>query len=167
MRTMFPEAASMRPITGRFVLLCILAFFGVVVAVNLTMVRFALTSFGGVETRNAYQAGLQFSHEIAEARVQKSRQFQIDVKIGQSDGLSTIELAARNEKGLPVSGAELIVTVGHPADRRQDGVIAAHEISPGIYRGKGIVQHGQRDLVIELFRDGQRIFRSKNRVLIQ
>jgi nitrogen fixation protein FixH len=42
------------------VLAMLIGFFGLVIAVNLVMVRAALSTFGGVDTPSSYQAGLHF-----------------------------------------------------------------------------------------------------------
>ena len=39
--------ATGRPITGRFVLICLIAFFGMIIAVNVIMMRFALETLPG------------------------------------------------------------------------------------------------------------------------
>ena len=48
-------------------LVCLVAFFGVVAAVNAVHDPAAVSTFGGVETESSYQAGLAFSREIAAA----------------------------------------------------------------------------------------------------
>ena len=50
-----------REVTGRMVLVCLVAFFAVVAGVNAVMIRAAVSTFGGVETESAYQAGLAFA----------------------------------------------------------------------------------------------------------
>ena len=52
------------------VLICLVAFFAVVAGVNGIMIRAAVSTFGGVETGNAYQAGLAFAQEIAAVEAQ-------------------------------------------------------------------------------------------------
>ena len=39
-----------KPLTGRSVLFMLIAFFGLVIAVNIVMVRAAISTFGGVDT---------------------------------------------------------------------------------------------------------------------
>lgn len=48
------DEPKVRPLTGRTVLLCFIAFFGVVFTANFFLVRAALTTFGGVETESSY-----------------------------------------------------------------------------------------------------------------
>ncbi|WP_244978849.1 FixH family protein [Bradyrhizobium pachyrhizi] len=44
-----------RPITGRFVLITMLAFFSVVICANLIMMRFAITTLPGTEVDSGLQ----------------------------------------------------------------------------------------------------------------
>ena len=67
---MNPFARSDFRLTGRMVLACLVAFFAIVFGVNAIMIRAAMSTFGGVETQNAYQAGLAFNHQQADALAQ-------------------------------------------------------------------------------------------------
>ena len=70
-----------RPVTGRMVLVCLIAFFGVVARRNALMIRAAVSTFGGVETASSYQAGLAFEREVAAARAQDERDWQVKAKV--------------------------------------------------------------------------------------
>ena len=67
------RAGAGRPLTGRAVLAMLLGFFGLVIAVNLVMVRAAISTFGGVDTPSSYQAGLAFKAEEAAVAAQDAR----------------------------------------------------------------------------------------------
>ena len=62
------EAVPPRQLTGRMVLLCLLGFFGVVFGVNGILIHEALSTFGGVDTESAYQAGRKFEQDVAMAK---------------------------------------------------------------------------------------------------
>jgi nitrogen fixation protein FixH len=54
-----------------------------------------------------------------------------------------------------------------PTDRRADLAVALAEVGIGVYRGNAeTIAPGQWDLVLEGVADGQRLFLSKNRVLL-
>ena len=59
-------------------LLCLVAFFAVVASVNAVMMTAAVTTFGGVETENSYQAGVAFAREEAAAEAQESRHWRVN-----------------------------------------------------------------------------------------
>ena len=70
-----------RQVTGRMVLVCLVAFFAVVAGVNAIMIRAAVSTFGGVETESAYQAGLAFAREIAAVEAQDALHWQVRAKV--------------------------------------------------------------------------------------
>jgi hypothetical protein len=75
---------SPRRWTGRMILLTLLAFFGVVFAVNGVLIHEALSTFGGVDTESAYQAGRMFEQDVAMAKAQDARQWHVDAKMTPS-----------------------------------------------------------------------------------
>ena len=60
-----------RPFTGRRMAVTMVAFFGVVIAVNVTMARLAVGTFGGTVVDNSYVASQKFNGWLAEARAQR------------------------------------------------------------------------------------------------
>ncbi len=61
-----------KPFTGRHMLFAMLAFFGVIIAVNLTMAVFATKSWTGLVVKNSYVASQAFNRELEQAKVQES-----------------------------------------------------------------------------------------------
>jgi nitrogen fixation protein FixH len=156
-----------KEVTGRMVLICLVAFFVVVAGVNAVMIRAAISTFGGVETGNAYQAGLAFSKEIAAAGAQDALHWQVKAKVSADGAATVVEIAARDAAGRPLAGLEAAARLSHPADKRSDHVVAMSEIEPGTFRGRAERLAGQWDLVFELSRGETRMFRSKNRFFLR
>jgi nitrogen fixation protein FixH len=157
---------EVRPLTGRRVLAMLIGFFGLVIAVNLVMVREAITTFGGVDTPSSYQAGLNFKAEEAAAAAQDALQWRVDAKVVADAGSARVTVEIREPSGAPVHGLAVTATLAHPSDERRDVVVAMTETMPGIYSGPAVVEAGQRVLDIEVARDGRRVFRSRNRVVV-
>lgn len=67
------NSATVRPLTGRTVLICLIAFFGVVIGANLTLAKFAIDTLPGTEVDSAYSASLAYEREIGAAREQAAR----------------------------------------------------------------------------------------------
>ena len=57
-----------REFTGRHMLVIMVAFFSVIIAVNLTMAFFARSSWTGAVVENTYVASQQFNRKAAEGR---------------------------------------------------------------------------------------------------
>ncbi len=70
-----------RKITGRMVLVGLLAFFGVVFAVNGIFAYLAMDSWPGLTTEAAYEQGLAHDQFLAEAEAQTQRGWHSDLTI--------------------------------------------------------------------------------------
>src|SRR5262245_50343208 len=92
-------AACARPLTGRTVLICVVAFFAVISLVNGIMIRSAVSTFGGVETGSAYQAGQMFEREAAAARAQDARHWQVQANLRRTGNEAVLEIDARDAAG--------------------------------------------------------------------
>ena len=157
-----------RPLTGRKVLFMLIAFFGVVIAVNLVMMRLAIRTLPGTEVDSAYSASLAYEKQILAARDQNERKWKIDAHVERSgQGGATLHVEARDHDGRPMAGLTFQGRFERPTDRRADLPVALAEVGSGIYRGSApMIAPGQWDLVLEAAAAGQRMFLSKNRVLL-
>jgi nitrogen fixation protein FixH len=164
--TAIPSERRPFEVTGRFVLICIVAFFVTVAAVNAIMIRFALSTFGGVETESSYKAGLAFKAEAAASVAQDRLGWSVDMRIDPGAGKTKVHVDVRDAAGVPVRGLEIAVNAAHPADRRRDVMLPASEMSSGSFAASVPSGLGRRTLIIELHRDGERLFRSVNRVAL-
>lgn len=150
------------------VFICLVTFFAVVAGANGVMIRAALSTFGGLETASSYQAGLIFARESAMARTQEAQHWHVDGKVtAAANGTTKIDIAARDAAGRPLAGLEATAVLAHPADRRLDRSVVMTADSPGHFTGATGAAAGQWDVVIELTRGGERVFRSRNRVVLR
>lgn len=162
------RAQSHKPLTGRKVFLMMVAFFAVVIGVNLVMMRLAIQTLPGTEVDSAYSASLAYEKEIATARAQGARNWKVDAHVERSgQGGATLQVEARDDSGRPMSGLKFQGRFERPTDRRADLPVELAEVGIGIYRGSATaIAAGQWDLVLEAASAGQRLFLSKNRVLL-
>ena len=157
-----------RRVTGRMVFLCLLGFFGVVFGVNGVLIHEALSTFGGVDTDSAYQAGRMYERDVAMAQAQDERRWRVDAKVtALPDGARHLEVVASDATGKPLTGVAASVVFERPIDRRLDRGVAVAEEAPGHFAGRAELAPGQWDLVIELSRQGDRLFRSINRIVLK
>ena len=162
------DLTAPRQITGRFVLIVIVLFFAVVISVNVIMMRLAIVTLPGTEVDNAYSAGLAYQKEIQAAHQQDRRDWKVDAHIErQTDGIARLTVDAKARDGEPLAGLSISGRLERPTDRRADQVLEITEAGGGSYRGVAHgVAAGQWDLVIEADRDGDRLFLSRNRVVL-
>jgi len=160
--------AAPKPLTGRKVLFMLLAFFAVVFGVNFLMMKLAIDTLPGTEVDSAYSASLGYEKEIVAAHDQNARAWQVDAHVQRAaDGGAMLQVEARDNSGKPMSGLKFQGRFERPTDRRADQAVALAEVGIGIYRGSApLIAPGQWDLVLEGDAAGQRMFLSKNRVLL-
>ena len=156
-----------RELTGRAVLAWLVVFFGVVFVVNGILVRAATSTFGGVETSSSYKAGQMFEQEVAKAERQDARHWRVAGKLGRDkDGETVLDLTARDENGAPLTGLVAKARLAHPADERLDHDIALARIGAGEFKGAADAQAGQWELIVDLYRGDNRVFRSRSKVIL-
>jgi nitrogen fixation protein FixH len=150
------------------VLLCVIAFFGVVSLVNGIMIREAISTFGGLETDSPYKAGLAFSREIAASEAQEKRHWNVTAKIGTIvNGQLRIGITALDATGRPLTGYEVYAHLSHPTDRRLDRTVSMTPAGSGRFASQTAVTPGQWDLIVDLLRGDERMFRSRERVVLK
>ncbi|BCJ92282.1 membrane protein [Terrihabitans soli] len=154
-------------ITGRFVLFALLGFFGVVIAVNFTMARLAVSTFGGVEVASAYKAGLAFGADTRAAHAQDALGWKVEGAVDRAaNGAVNISVAVRDAAGHEINGLDVAVELHHPADARRDIALAARPGGNGIYIAASDVPAGQWTLEVDILKDDAHAFRSSSRVVI-
>jgi nitrogen fixation protein FixH len=159
------NAKKPRELTGRGVLIWLVCFFGVIFAVNGWLVQAATSTFGGLDTPSSYKAGQMFEGEVARAERQQALHWHVDGKLRHDRaGEAVLDIAVRDANGQPVSGLAADATLQHPADSRHDHVIHLAKVGAGAFHGEAYGHVGQWDLVVDFYRDGQRIYRSRSRV---
>jgi nitrogen fixation protein FixH len=157
-----------RIVTGRTVFLCLLGFFAIVAGANAILIRAATSTFGGLETENAYKAGLNFGREIAAARAQDALHWTVEGHLSRDRrGMTAIEVAVKDATGNTVRGLDLSGALLHPTDRRLDHTVRLETENDGTFHGVVQVAPGQWDLILDVERNSERVFRSKSRVKVR
>ena len=127
------KAQAPRALTGRMVLFMLVAFFGVVIGVNVIMMRLAIQTLPGTEVDSAYSASLAYEKEIATAREQSERNWKVDAHVERSgQGGATLQIEARDSNGRPMSGLKFQGRFERPTDRRDLPVALAETGSVSI-----------------------------------
>jgi len=150
------------------VLVMLVVFFGVVFGVNGLLTTLAIQTLPGTEVDSAYSASLAYEKEITAARDQDARAWKVSAHVQRTaDGRATVQVEAHDNKGLPMAGLTFQGRFERPTDRRADQPVGLTDVGGGIYRGSAaLIAPGQWDLVLEGDAGGQRMFLSKNRVLL-
>ncbi|HZP21748.1 MAG TPA: FixH family protein [Bauldia sp.] len=158
--------APARQLTGRNVLALLVAFFGVVIVINVFMMSAAIRTFGGVDVPSSYEAGRAFEKEVAKAAAQAGRDWRVDEDLSAAGGDRVLTVRILDAGGTPITGVQVRAKLAHPVDERQDVELAMSEEESGVYRGRGLVAAGVWQLELQVDRSGEQVFRSRNRILV-
>ena len=134
--TMHPDNRP-QPFTGRHMFLTMLAFFGVIIAVNVTMAWFANASWTGLVVENSYVASQQFNAKMAATRTQDALGWQGHFSVDAG----TIGYTISDANGAQIALNSVSVTFRRPVDDREDRTIALARQGDG-YRAAADVTDG-------------------------
>ena len=120
-----------RGLRGTHVLLVFLGFFTTIFLVNGIMVYAALSTFGGLETADAYRKGLAYNARIAEGQAQAQRGWRDSVCYVLDTQRVRVEVTDPAGAGVP--GLALAGEIGRPATDRYDRKLEFAQVGPGTY----------------------------------
>jgi len=123
-------------ITGRMVLYGMVGFFAVIFAVNGAFVYFALNSWPGLSSDNAYEDGRNYNQTLADAAVQNALGWKSDVAISPDQDHYVVRVDLTGTNGESLAGQRVRATFQRPVG--EEYVIAA-ELLPtdrGVYLGR-------------------------------
>jgi nitrogen fixation protein FixH len=124
-------ATETRPFTGRHMLAIVVAFFGVVAAVNVGMAVVATTSWTGLVVTNSYVAGQEFEEKRLAHEAQIRAGWMSDLSYGEG----TVRLRVADASGKAVELGEVRVLFNRPVGGHEDQTIALSSIGDGRYGG--------------------------------
>ncbi|WP_439816329.1 FixH family protein [Zavarzinia sp. CC-PAN008] len=116
----------------------LVAFFGVVIAVNLLMATFAVSTFGGKVVENSYVASQNFNAWLAQARAQDAQGWTLDAGLDPERRLMVQVRAA-----VPVEGARVQAVAAHPLGQEPDRAIVFHRTAEGAFLAEEPLPEGR------------------------
>ena len=137
-----PQAG--RPFTGRHMLAIMLLFFGVIIAVNLTMAYMARTSWTGLVVQNSYVASQEFNDHVARARQQAALGWQAELAF--DNGVFSLGLTDAGGKPIDLAGATAIFR--RAASDAQDKTVTLTRMTKG--RAEAPVALGNGLWIVEI-----------------
>lgn len=126
-------------------LFAMVAFFGVIFAVNLTMAVIAGRSWTGLVVKNSYVASQEFNGELAKARAQKAHGWTTHLTYRES--VLSFEIAGAD--GAPVNNAIVHARIGRPAYEKEDYTVEFARQGRGVYISRDPLKPGLWMLTIE------------------
>jgi nitrogen fixation protein FixH len=155
------SATAPREFTGRHMLASILAFFGVIIAVNLTMAYFANSTWSGLVVANGYIASQSFDDDLARARAQDAMGWTVEV----SHETNRVKVSFADRNNAPLAGMTVTGKLRRPTTDRQDQALAFVSEDAGLYMAEAALAKGVWDVEIigsgaegETYRKTYRLF---------
>ncbi|MEL7429418.1 MAG: FixH family protein [Pseudomonadota bacterium] len=102
--------------TGKHMALVMGFFFGVIIAVNVSMAVLAKSSWTGLVVKNSYVASQEFNRDLEAAKIQKASGIHSDVTYRNGK----LSLSVRDKNGSLVKADNTILFVGRPAFEQAD-----------------------------------------------
>lgn len=126
---MSTRAIQPKAFTGRHMLAIMVAFFGVIIAVNLLMATFARTSWTGLVVQNTYVASQQFNERVAKQRAQAALGW--EGRLTLADGEISYSLA--DATGTAVAVDSVTASFRRPAYEAEDWQVALQRRPDGAF----------------------------------
>lgn len=133
--------AGQKQITGRHVLFMMLGFFAAIVVVNGIFTYFAVASFSGLETEQAYLKGLDYNRTLTAAAQQRERGWQVDLQEGseataEGEGRPhRFDLRYLKPDGSPLEGLAVELELRRPGIEKGDRRVILADLGGGRYGG--------------------------------
>jgi len=137
-------------LTGRHVLIAVLAFFGLVIAVNGVFIVLALQSWSGLSTDDAYRRGLTYNETLRQAEAQRALGWQARIDLAPlADGRARLSVVFTDRADAPVDGLVVTGQLRRPSREDADRAVALTSQGPGHYSADvGLPLRGQWDLLL-------------------
>ena len=137
-----------RTFTGRHIAAILVVFFGLVIAVNFTMARFASSTFGGIVVENSYVASQEFNGWLDKAKANQALGWDA-VTTWRPDGRLALAVSGAPE-GTTAEGL-----ARHPLGRLPDRAIVFEQTGQGRFLSREALPDGRWTLRLALSADGQ------------
>jgi len=143
------------------------AMFAVVLGANGVMIWVAFDSWTGLETRNAYERGLDYNRVLDAERAQAALGWQVEIDFAPGEaGRAMIDARFRNRDGHPVSLTRVRARLTRPTHSGHDKTVTLAKRGPGHYGADLTVPlPGQWDLRV-LARHAGGTYQAQRRVVL-
>jgi nitrogen fixation protein FixH len=125
------QQTGTRALSGRRVLLYLIGFFAVIFAVNGIMIYKAESTFGGLDTDDAYRKGIAYNERVAAAAAQAKLGWRDE--LGYVPATQLLRVTLTDASGQAVSGLDVTAQVQRPATTRFDQRLMLEQTGPGSY----------------------------------
>lgn len=147
--------------TGRHMLLIMVAFFGVVIGVNVLMAVVANRSWTGLVVKNSYVASQNFNKELDAARRLAALGWtsQLELDAGHA-------MARLGDRNGPLTGLSVTLKLARPTNENEDRVVILDEAAAGDYRAPIALDPGVWSALLTATADNGETIRQYRRIVV-
>lgn len=149
---------------SRYIPWFFVAGFAIVVAVNATMISFAVGSFSGLYTPKPRDRGLHYNEVIAAQQARDALGWRVEPT--WRPGSDDLEVAVFDRAGQPLAGAQVAVALVRPAEKGTVVGVAMTAVDIGRHAGHvALPARGNWDVDISVEQGGQRFAQTRRMFL--
>lgn len=130
--------------TGRHMLTVMIAFFAVVIGVNVTMAWYASSSWSGLVVENTYVASQEFNGKAASMKALAASGVAGMLSIRGNE----IDYAIRNKDGSAADVDDVTLSFRRPVGDHEDFQVALSKVASGFFQVRHEVRRG--DWIVEI-----------------
>ncbi|MEQ8665617.1 MAG: FixH family protein [Rhodospirillales bacterium] len=120
-------------ITGRTVLLGMIAFFGIIIAVNSVFVYFALDTWPGLADEDSYNKGLDYNRQLEAAEAQRDLGWHSSLSYVDDGNGALLVATFEGPDGVPLGGLDVQAVIQRPVGGDEPLIVDFSEAGSGIY----------------------------------
>jgi nitrogen fixation protein FixH len=143
-------AARQRQFTGWHMLASLIAFFGVILAVNLTLAYFANSTWSGLVVENGYVASQSFGADLAKAKAQDA----LGWTVGMSHSGDRVRLTFADTGQQKISGLKIRAKLRRTVSDQFDTDLAFSDTGAGVYSAPANLAPGLWEMEVDAAGDG-------------
>ncbi|WP_395685002.1 FixH family protein [Aestuariivirga sp.] len=157
------RAATERQLTGWHVLAMLVAFFGVILGVNLTLAYFANSTWSGLVVANGYVASQSFDEDLARARAQEALGWTVAVSFERD----SIKLSFTDAQGSAIDRLAITGKLERTVTDKQDQALTFASLGGGAYAAPATLSAGVWEVEVDARGDGVPNYRKTFRFFVQ
>ncbi len=141
------------PFTGWHMLALVLTFFGVIIAVNITLAVNASRSWTGLVVKNSYEASQVFNQRLERIEKERALGWTSTLKF---DG-ERLMLSVNQRDGTPLNDASVGAMIGRPTHEGEDVKVIFEFLGPGKYSTGIALNPGRWNVRILIMQEGNSV----------
>ena len=149
--------------TGRHMLAILVAFFGVIISVNMLMAYYASASWSGILAKNTYVASQEFNLKADEARAWAARGFKGQFSVKDN----VLEYRLAGPAGEIATLGSIEAMFHRPVGEQQDFTMTLAKSAAGVFTAEHHLAPGQWIVDLAAIENGKVIYHQANRFFIK